>query len=86
VATELTAIEHPAAHEPAAVRPDLWFEEFQAIYGPIRPLSPEEVAELFASAPFAAVLPMLDPADRAWLCDAIELTEPIGHPWLARLA
>jgi len=34
---------------------------------------------------FAAVLPQLDPADRAWLREAIALTEPAGHPWLERL-
>lgn len=50
--TELTPIEHPAALEPAASSPELSFEAFQRIYGPIRPLSPVEVAELFAGAPF----------------------------------
>ena len=35
---------------------------------------------------FSAVLPALDPDDRAWLREAIELTEPTGHPWLERLA
>jgi hypothetical protein len=34
---------------------------------------------------FAAVVPELDASDRAWLRDAITLTEPAGHPWLARL-
>jgi hypothetical protein len=34
---------------------------------------------------FAAVVPTLAGADRAWLRDAIDLTEPPGHPWLARL-
>ena len=36
-------------------------------------------------ADFAAVLPMLDAADRTWLRAAIELTEPPRHPWLERL-
>lgn len=35
---------------------------------------------------FSAVLPMLAAADRAWLRDAIELTEPVGHPWLEHLS
>jgi hypothetical protein len=30
---------------------------------------------------FAAVIPRLDPSDRAWLRDAITLTEPAPHPW-----
>ncbi len=34
---------------------------------------------------FAAVVPELDASDRAWLRDAIALTEPARHPWLARL-
>ncbi len=34
---------------------------------------------------FAAVVPQLDASDRAWLRDAIALTEPAKHPWLARL-
>jgi len=34
---------------------------------------------------FEAVLPLLDPSDRAWLRAAIELTEPPRHPWLDRL-
>lgn len=37
-------------------------------------------------ADFAAVLPLLAAADRAWLRDAIALTEPSDHPWLGRLA
>lgn len=36
-------------------------------------------------ADFAAVLPRLSDARRAWLRDAIELTEPPGNPWLRRL-
>jgi hypothetical protein len=28
---------------------------------------------------------MLEAADRAWLRDAIELTEPADNPWLERL-
>jgi len=36
-------------------------------------------------ADFAAVVPVLEPADRAWLRDAIALTEPTRHPWLERL-
>lgn len=36
-------------------------------------------------ADFAAVAPGLDPADRAWLREAIALTEPARHPWLGRL-
>jgi hypothetical protein len=35
---------------------------------------------------FAAVLPLLPSADRAWLRDAIASTEPGRHPWLDRLA
>jgi aminoglycoside-2''-adenylyltransferase len=35
---------------------------------------------------FAAVLPLLPPADRAWLRDAIASTEPGDNPWLDRLA
>jgi hypothetical protein len=34
-----------------ATEPDIGFEEFQRIYGPIRPLSPTEAATLFADAP-----------------------------------
>lgn len=34
---------------------------------------------------FAAVVPQLPTADRLWLRDAIELTEPPGNPWLERL-
>lgn len=34
---------------------------------------------------FAAVVPTLSDADRAWLRDAIALTEPVGNPWLERL-
>ena len=34
---------------------------------------------------FAAVVRELDASDRAWLRDAIALTEPPHHPWLARL-
>lgn len=34
---------------------------------------------------FAAMLPRLAQSDRDWLRDAIELSEPPGHPWLARL-
>ena len=37
---------------PLPVPPDLGFEEFQQIYGPIRALSPLEAAELFRGAPF----------------------------------
>jgi len=37
-------------------------------------------------ADFDAVAPHLSRADRAWLHDAIEMTEPPGHPWLERLA
>jgi hypothetical protein len=36
-------------------------------------------------ADFDAVVPVLEPADRAWLRDAISLTEPARHPWLERL-
>lgn len=35
---------------------------------------------------FAAVVPELPAADRDWLRDAIELTEPPDNPWLVRLA
>jgi hypothetical protein len=34
---------------------------------------------------FDAVLPTLSAADRAWLRDAIAMTEPPGNPWLERL-
>ncbi|MGW0731809.1 nucleotidyltransferase domain-containing protein [Streptomyces sp. NPDC002851] len=34
---------------------------------------------------FEAVLPLLDPAQRAWLAQALELTAP-GHPWRERLS
>jgi hypothetical protein len=34
---------------------------------------------------FEAIVPLLDEADRAWLRAGIELTEPPGNPWLARL-
>ena len=34
---------------------------------------------------FAAVVPQLPDADRAWLRDAIRLTEPPDNPWLAKL-
>ena len=34
---------------------------------------------------FAAVVPRLSAANRRWLRDAIELTEPPGNPWLERL-
>lgn len=34
---------------------------------------------------FEAVIPRLPAADRAWLRDAIALTEPPDHPWLPRL-
>jgi hypothetical protein len=34
---------------------------------------------------FAAVVPRLEPSDRAWLRDAIALTEPTRHPWVERL-
>jgi len=34
---------------------------------------------------FDAVVPNLGDPDRVWLRDAIELTEPTGHAWLARL-
>jgi len=37
-------------------------------------------------ADFAAVVPELAASDRAWLRDAIALTEPPAHPWLDRLA
>jgi hypothetical protein len=37
-------------------------------------------------ADFAAVVPLLTPSARAWLRDAIELTEPANHPWPDRLA
>jgi hypothetical protein len=33
-------------------------------------------------ADFAAVVPLLDQADRAWLRVAIALTQPPRHPWL----
>jgi hypothetical protein len=36
-------------------------------------------------ADFAAVVPRLSPADRAWLHAAIALTEPAGHPWIEQL-
>jgi hypothetical protein len=36
-------------------------------------------------ADFAAVVPRLSNADRAWLRDAILLTEPADNPWLALL-
>ncbi|WP_040168132.1 nucleotidyltransferase domain-containing protein [Microbacterium gorillae] len=35
-------------------------------------------------ADFVAALPLLSPASRGWLTEALERTEP-GHPWLARL-
>jgi len=34
---------------------------------------------------FAAVVPELEASDRAWLRNAIALTEPARHPWLERL-
>ena len=34
---------------------------------------------------FAAVLPTLSATDRAWLRDAIDMTEPPGNPWLEQL-
>jgi hypothetical protein len=34
---------------------------------------------------FAAVVSDLEPSDRIWLRDAIAVTEPARHPWLARL-
>jgi hypothetical protein len=34
---------------------------------------------------FAAVVPTLSAADRAWLHRAIAMTEPADHPWLDRL-
>jgi hypothetical protein len=34
---------------------------------------------------FAAVVPLLPPRQRAWLRDAIALTEPPDNPWLDRL-
>lgn len=34
---------------------------------------------------FAAVVPGLEPADRAWLREAIALTEHPRHPWIERL-
>jgi hypothetical protein len=36
-------------------------------------------------ADFAAVVPRLEPANRAWLHSAIALTEPAGHPWIEQL-
>ena len=36
-------------------------------------------------ADFVAVAPRLPATDRAWLRDAIALSEPEGHPWLERL-
>jgi hypothetical protein len=36
-------------------------------------------------ADFEAVVPWLPAADRAWLRDAIALTDPPDHPWLRRL-
>jgi len=36
-------------------------------------------------ADFAAIIPGLAPADRAWLRDAITMTEPPRHPWLRKL-
>jgi hypothetical protein len=36
-------------------------------------------------ADFSAVAPLLPPGDRAWLRDAIALTEPPDHPWLPHL-
>jgi hypothetical protein len=36
-------------------------------------------------ADFEAVIPWLPAADRAWLRDAIALTEPPDHPWVTRL-
>jgi len=36
-------------------------------------------------ADFVAVVPLLPAADRAWLRDAIALTEPPDHPWVTRL-
>jgi hypothetical protein len=33
---------------------------------------------------FGAVLPMLEPARRRWLAEALEVVHP-GHPWLAEL-
>jgi hypothetical protein len=36
-------------------------------------------------ADFAAVAPALPPAERTWLREAVALTEPPGHPWVARL-
>lgn len=58
------------------------------------PYARPEIALLFKAkhshqakdeADFAAVLPLLEPARRRWLEQAISLTHP-GHPWLARLA
>jgi hypothetical protein len=34
---------------------------------------------------FAAIVPQLDDAARAWLTEAIAMTEPPGNPWLERL-
>ena len=36
-------------------------------------------------ADFDAVLPLLEPEQRAWLAEALALVHP-GHPWLERLA
>jgi len=60
-------------------------DSFQALYGPIDPLTPEQVAQVLDRpkdrADLAAV--RLDPAGRAWLADTLEL---LGYHEWARLA
>jgi hypothetical protein len=58
------------------------------------PFQRPEITLLFKSrrrsakdeADFTAVVPRLESSDRAWLRDAIALTEPPNHPWLELLA
>jgi hypothetical protein len=48
--------------------------EVQLLHKAARPRSKDE-------ADFAATWPLLEPADRRWLREAIDLTHP-AHPWL----
>jgi hypothetical protein len=62
------------------------------VAGGVPYLRPEAVLLLKAKldrpkdrADLAAALPLLDPADRTWLYDAVALVHP-GHPWLAAIS
>jgi hypothetical protein len=74
---------HPAVHRPVSTL--VWRADgvpYLAVE--VQLLSKAGALSPKNEADFAACLPKLDPAPRAWLASALRLAHP-GHPWIERL-